>query len=477
MTPRHVSWCITYAVILTLSFLLPQQGKAQGIMVSFDSHDDQRGTIFFIDRELRDELGVFSEYAGFERAQLFRVSDAEYRLDVEVSTGGVKQKLSRSIDPSQVAILRSQISDVLVKERLLYDLSGSGRTHFIWTTALASVGYYGPAVAFFVDAEETDAAAGSYLLAAGAGFFLPYFLTRSSYMTDGMAAGARVGAVLGIVHAGQLFGSFDFLDRADEDEIRLFLGISTLVSLAELGAGVAAAREFNIPEGRMNLIGVGGLLGTFSGHLWGNVILGSDLSPSETGIFSIAGSIAGMYTANQLALNSHYTTGDAKAVMMAGMAGATLAAGVLEASELDFSDKLFSGVLAGAGFVGCLAAHRWLELKDLRNAQGNYIVVGTTAGAIVGTLVSRASASGRWEPELLSAGIGAALGFVIIASTTNPSQKVKSGGIDDREGYHGSLELNFNPEGAALALLGSDLRSSNSRGWLNIPLASLRFTL
>lgn len=478
MTGKISSWFLTLAAILTLCLLVPQQGKAQGVMVSFDSHDDQRGMIFLIDKELRDELGLFSEYAGFEQARLFRVSDAEYRLEVQVSLDGVTQKLSQIMDPSQVVILRSRISNMVMSERALHDQYESGRTHFIWTTALAAIGYYAPAISLVVDAEEADAAAASYLLAAGAGFFLPYFLTQSSYMTDGMAAGARVGAVLGIVHTGQLFGSFDFLDRASDDEMRMFLGISSLVSLAEMGAGVAAAKEFNIPEGRMNLIGVGGLLGTFGGNLWGNVILGNDLSPSQTGLFSIAGSIAGMYTANQLALNTHYTTGDAKALMMAGVAGAALAAGVLEMSELEPGEKLFSGVLAGAGFLSCLAAHRWLQPKDLRDAQGNYLVIGTTAGAILGTLVSRASAESRWEPELLSAGIGAAVGFITIASTTTPGVKSNSRGVDGPDDSHGSLNFNFNPGGAALALLGNDLGIGDAKhGRSNVMIASLSVNL
>jgi hypothetical protein len=164
--------------------------------------------------------------------------------------------------------------------------------------------------------------------------------------------------------------------------------------------------------------------------------------------------------------------------MMAGVAGAALAGGLLEMSELEFGGKLFSGVLASAGFVSCLAAHRWLQPKDLRDAQGNYIVIGTTVGAILGTLISRASATSRWEPELLSAGIGAALGFVTIASTTTPGMEAKGRGTYDSDASYGSLEFNFNPGGTALVLLGRDLGIGDAkRSQSNVMIASLSVKL
>ncbi|HET6510785.1 MAG TPA: hypothetical protein VFH43_01235, partial [Candidatus Kapabacteria bacterium] len=113
------------------------------------------------------------------------------------------------------------------------------------------------------------------------------------------------------------------------------------------------------------------------------------------------------------------------------------------------------------------------EQKDVPDGHGNYIVAGTLGGAFLGTMVSNAS-SRNSGPEVLATGVGAVLGFVLVAATiTSSPQK----GLRDADDL-GTMEFNFDPGGAALALTGARLNSDRAPGMrISVPIASFSLKL
>lgn len=461
--------------------------RAQEVQVAFDVTSDtsQSGRIFTIYRDLRDEIALFPDKAGFESARLFKQASGSYTLEISVIEAGKTVRRSSTLDSLEVAKLRADVIERVGHAKPSALVDQSGRSHFLWTTALASFLYYGPAIAANFG-EDAGASATAYLVGGGVGFFVPYLLTMNSKMSDGMAAGARVGAVLGIVHSSLAFGAVVNFD--DDLEYSTFAGVTSLASIAEMGLGVALADKYDIPAGRMNLIGVGGVFGTGIGFESSLMVAWDGITPAFVTGMGLAGSLSGMYLANEVAAKTKYTTGDAKAMMMGGLTGNFLATAlVVEAGpNTELTARLTGGVLAGSTLVACYATHYWLGSRDLTDAQGNLVILGTLGGGLIGLGLSATQED--FDSGALITALGSTAGFSIMMATLGHGTEDK-GAIETREeqnygtieSSHRSLldrvDVSLNPLALGMAAMKSDLPRGTSLKPPTVAIASVTLTM
>ncbi len=474
------------SVFIILAFFCTQmpatQIQAQEVQVAFDAESDSStdARIYSINRDLRNQLGLFLEYPGFEQATLFRLAPGRYSLEISSTEDGRTSRITSSLDSTQLAALRADIRSRVTVEQPTALVDQSGRAHFLWTTAGMAFLYYGPAFAVNVGGNES-ASTGSYLLGGGLGFLLPYVITANSRMTDGMAAGARVGATLGIAHTALAFGVADAFDN-DED-LSTFLGVSSIVSAAELTAGTLLAGKYNVEAGRANLIGVGGVFGTSLGIVASVMVLGENTfdggSPAILTGAGLVGSLGGMYYANEVALRTNYTTGDAKAVMMGGLTGGLVSLALV--SQLagvevgDVGSRLLVGMQAAGIFGGCYAAHKWLGRRNFTDGDGNLVILGTTVGGLIGVGISAMIGDEPGTEFLLPPAIVAAAGFTLMMATlgkgtedrgmlgTDDYQRYGDAGIIDQQRNSTLLqrmEFSFNPLALGMAAANIDVNQN-----------------
>lgn len=462
----------TILIQYLLAFAMPLY--AQEIQVAFDGDDrsEESGKILIIDRELRDQLSIFPEYPGFEQARLFRASERHYTLEVTYDDAGKTARKISPIDSAQASELRANIRNRIISERPSALLDQSGRNHLLWTTSVVSFYYYGTVLSVFTERGDNVILSTTHLLTGGIGFFLPYLLTTNATVTSGMAAGARVGSILGIVHgltATQIV--------ADSPDDKVVAAIGGVLSLAELGAGMILAKKYDVPEGRVNLIGVGGVFGTLLGVEAATLITG-EFGRTNAAI-GLIGSVATMYGANELALHTNYTTGDAKAMMMGGLIGSYLASALTSTIRTPDS-RAGVALLMGGNILGCALAHTWLGQRDLTDADGNYAVLGGIGGSLLGMAVTSRIDDDDFQTAVTISALGSLAGYALVMATARGDREkdksFKEESDTERSSWLGRLELSADPISIATLLTSSGSGAISAKG-TSVPVARVRMSL
>jgi hypothetical protein len=449
--------------------------KAQDIQVPFDTMNDSADArIITLTRDLRDQLDLFPEYPGFAQANLFRRSPGHYSLEITLIDSGRTSRTTTPLDAGQVAVLRSDIRSRLDREKPTMMLDQEGRSNFLWTTAGLSFLYYGPAVAVNV-ATKTKSPAGiatAYAVTGGVGFFVPFLLTQNSRMTEGMASAARTGGTMGIIHTGLAYGALDLFENTNVEE---FLAVSSFVSIAELTTGVLLANKYDIGEGHADLIGVGGAFGLELGVLSSLLVSSFDhLDPATITGAGLAGSLGGMYLANETALATEYTAGDSKALATGGQLGQVLTLAVIEQMGGDFSElhaRMIVGSLAGSLLASCYGTHHWIGRRNFTKQEGNLIELGTTAGALVASGIEY-YLDRNGEPSILAPALGAGLTFAILMESLGKHTSDKKMG-ERSGGSSRPVEFMINPVAIGMAAAKMEMTQHSIDRVVTLPIAGL----
>ena len=160
---------------------------------------DQAGRLLAIDAELARTLGVFGDLADVREILLFRSSEG-YVLEVTRRRGGVLIRERRRLTDAEVARLRADVSGALAQRAPSALVDRSGRYILLATSTAAGLGFYGWAVPYALDVDDTRGQVGLYMLVSAASFFGPWIWSADRPVTLGMANGAFWGASRGIVH-------------------------------------------------------------------------------------------------------------------------------------------------------------------------------------------------------------------------------------------------------------------------------------
>jgi hypothetical protein len=368
-----VSWCAWSAT----------GAAAQDVQVPID----EDGKVQVITADLERKLKLFPDYPAFREARLFQLPDSSFVLEITQEPGGRLIRVRVPMDQTAVQDLRRRISAGLRETSPEAILDQSGRTKLlVWTTVL-SLGFYGPAAPVVLDVNDPQGAVGLYMVAAGAGFILPFLATRHVPVTEAGAVLGTYGATRGILHgilATQMF---------DHDPTgRAVMGAGLVGGLVEGIVGFSVANGGRMTGGTAELVGIGadaGLgIGLGAAHVAG--LFDEDplfccrtyTAAVSSGLLSMA---AGAGVGYALSRTEPYTRGDAFLLRNAGILGAHIGLAVADAANPDGTrDKLYSALAVTGGTLGLIAGQRLVHGRDFTTAQGTFGTLGQIAGGLVG---------------------------------------------------------------------------------------------
>ena len=428
---------------------------------------DEAGRLLRVDAELARTLGVFGDLADVREILLFRSTDGHI-LEVTRRRGGVLIRERRRLSEAEVGRLRAEVSAALTRRAPSALVDRSGRYLLLATSTAAGLGFYGWAVPYALDIEDTKGQVGLYMLVSAASFFGPWIWSADRPVSLGMANGAFWGASRGIVHgiglhrilAGEQPGfvfdeclpdDFQCFERADEerqDWERGRIGTALAASLAEGMGALAWAKAANATAGEAHLVGVASDLGAAGAAALGVVTGSDDLDESAYWGLSLAGAAAGIGGGLALVARRDHSWGDVEVFRAAGLLGAYTGFAAADLVARDEA-RLFAGLALAGGTAGLILGDRLVRDRDLGAGQGLLVDLGTVAGGLLGlgiaVLVADESAGGE-EIYLVLSTIGAWSGFAATyASLTERARPSREGGAPDAEGAGGALRLDLVP--------------------------------
>jgi len=442
-------------LLLLLLPLAPSLLHAQEHQVSIDA----TGTIMRIDAEMESRLQLFKDVAGFEEAILFQSVDSSYSLEIYSTRDGVRQRARRLMSPAEGRTFRQSVSDRLaaISPRDLIDQSG--RTGLLVGTTALGLTYYGVAVPIASKVDDFKVGFGLYMLTAASSFFVPFFATRNSVVTEPQSGLTTYGGIKGISDGmflyGLLAGSEGFEDDASGP---LWSGFT--VGITEAIVGFVVAREMDGPHVR--LVTTGGVLGNGVG-LGAAYLIDFDDFRGYAALM-LAGTAGGYVTTNALYNTGHYTEGDASVLATTTFGSAYVPVGILHLAGVDDERTLVAGSIGGA-LAGMYLGHRIAVGHDFTNSRGTLMGVGTVAMGLLGAGIGYLVSPDNDEDALRLAGGGGAIGTIAGFGLMY--------GLVGNEAEHGDTGSRWSVEVNAASLLALGEHGSSLPSGMFLPVISV----
>lgn len=355
--------------------------------------------ILEITPELRNQLGLFADVAGFRSARLFRSDQGEAVVELEWMEGDRRMRQRRRLEPSELLALQGVLEEALLLAGSRALATREGRGGLVLGHTLLGLGYHGWAVPAALDVSSSQGAVASYLLTAGTAFYIPYALTRGRGVSDTHRGLSLYGGSRGIV-VGLLAGDMAAGDRDDgSGSGRARLGGGVLAGALGGVLGFVAVDRWAPLQGDAELwgaLGDAGLLaGAAVGYLAGpykdEVVLERvgefEYTTTRTRnrgaghALTLAGHGAGLAVGGWLSRHRGYATGDVSVLRSAAVLGVQTGAAVARVAGADEEgDPWVAGMLAG-GVVGLVAGDRWIGPRELGTGEGLLVNAGHLAGS------------------------------------------------------------------------------------------------
>ena len=375
---------------------------------------DNMSRIYEIDSELEKKLQLFKTYKGFKKALLFQVSTTTAVLEISYQPNQVLLKERKPLSSQELKEFRTNVSYSIRNNAPESIVNQEGGSRFLINNAFLALTFYGAATPAIVAPTEAKTSLGLYMLTSGAGFFVPYLLTKGKQITDGAATLSFYGQSRGMVHglvAPLLFTS--------NPNFRGTVGTSLGFSVLEGCVGFLWADNAKMTHGKTVSLGVYGDFGMGIGlaatHFSGLYELNDDVITARSIASGIlGGTVLGMSTGLLLNKNTNYTKGDALALRTSGLIGASIPTTLLfmakESAEIEGKHYSLAASLGAA--AGLAFGHALAKKNELTTTQGVMIQLGSLAGGAVGMGVSylgtdnsRAIVAGGTIGALLSYGL------------------------------------------------------------------------
>ncbi len=395
-------------LLLLLSLKLTSQEK----QVSLDLNNK----IDIIDANLQRKLSLFPEYPGFIEARLYQINDSTFTLEISHMPESETLRVRHTLNKEKTYEFRSLVTEKISREAPLSLIDQSGRTSLLVSTTLIGTYLYGSSVSMILSRDLSSNFLGTYLLTAGASFFIPYAITKNKEVTKAQAYSSFYGMSRGFAH-GMLL---PVLISADPDyKVSLTLGMAG--SITEGILGYHWAKKHNFSEGRSMAIGTFGdfgmgiALGT--GHFLG--MYQGNATNNMLALSILTGAGGGLYAGYRLTEKEMYTVGDAVALQGAGLLGAYLPASLLYLAGVE-EPKLYS-LTATLGGLGGLYFGDWLGRKqDFSTRQGTFISLSLMSGTFIGMglgylidSIDKTDFNQKGKSIVLLTGLGGAAGYLL----------------------------------------------------------------
>lgn len=436
-----------------------------------------------IDAGLRGRLGLFPEVQGFRTARLFVRADGSYLLEIETEREGRIERERRPLDAARLSSFRDDLESRMAEGPSIQPEEHGGRGGLVLSQTLLGVAYHGWAVPVALDVSSGRTAVATYLLTAGASFYLPYRLTRGRPVSEAHRDLAFFGNTRGIL-AGLLLG--DIL--ADEGSAAgdLMLGGGVLAGWGGALAGYVAAERFRPDPGTAALwtamgdLGLaGGAMAAFALGPYANetVVRGDPEFPyteertrnaSLGHGMTLAGGVAGMAAGAWLADRIPMTEGNVTVLRSAALLGAQT--GLSAASFLTDDSRAAVGSALAGGIAGLALGAPWLGDRRFTSGEGLLIAAGHLGGGATSlgiTYLLVGTPDDHVSTYLVAGTIGSALGAGLVARALDPGSEAAGFSMrpDLDRGDARGVSLEVHPA----ALVGSLVSSTPA------PMVTIRF--
>ncbi len=438
--------------LLTIPFFLYSQERQIPI--------DSTNNIFIVDIELEKLLNLFPEINGFNEAKLFQKTDSSYILEIIYYERNNLMRKQLNYSQSQLNSLRKKIAFQLAHNNIKLNLNQDGRVYLITGTTLLSI-YYGISLASISNANANVSGAID-LFTIGAGFFVPFYLTKNIEVTYGMSnlavGSGAVGLGIGYCLNDLAHISFELNDQYI---------LPTLTSVSGILGGYYYAKENKITEGKANAIVDMSLLG--APYLAGisYTLIGDNMTNNQISGSFLLGSMGGALLGNTLSNKYDYAPGDAEVFSTSTLLATAETAALLAVLKTQDAQTAVGIMVLGATFGG-LRGNYLVSDVNFSDAQGNYLALGALGGGLIGTGISLIAFQHsndndvRFIPLIVT--LAAELGFDITYNSIVKSNMFKESNST------GKLDFNFNP----LALT-NNVRETNKYLQNQIPFFNISY--
>ena len=480
------------ALILALGRPLAGQQTTREVQVPLDP---ERG-VMEIGTDLRRELGLFVDVAGFQVARLFRQDDGSLILEISRVEGGVLTRERQRLADAALTAFRVDLGARLVSRGQSRVVKRSGRSGLVLMETLLGVGLYGWAVPVGLDIESSRGTVAAYMLTAGLSFYLPYRITRNASVSITERNAAVWGGTRGIAH-GLMLGNvltgpdepYDPNDpNRDENDDRITALAMLGTSVVETVIGYQIADALDASEGEVALWGAAGDFGISFGYALSYVagLFDEDVEICEFDycyVEEFRGARAGHGAALAVAMASpwiahltgegvRYTIGDVRALRSFGLLGAQLALPGAWAAfrdddqEDDIPGRPVVGALLAGSAAGIWLSNRALASRSLSGGDGLLVLAGHMAGGLGALGVTYLLDSGESADELVymtTSALGSAAGSLL-------TLRAVSGGLGSGSNAASGARFELSPAAALLPWLGE-------RGAVGAPLRAPFLTI
>jgi hypothetical protein len=344
--------------------------------------------------DLRQRLGLFPDVQGFSAARLLRRTDDVPILEIEIAREGVLERERRVLNAAELDAFRLDL------EQRFASLGGAvplaeGRGGFVLGHTLLGLGFHGWALPYALDLNSARAGVATYLLTAGASFYLPYRISRERTVTEVHRDLSLYGGTRGIL-AGMLLGDA-VVDQGGNSVGRARVAGGLTGSLLGSTAGFLAAGRAMPDPGRAALWSAMGDLGFLAGAAAayaGGPYASRDVEIREGDLvytdsqlrnralghaITVAGGAGGLAAGAWLGGRSSYTEGNVGALRSSGILGAQVGATLTRGVGVDQPRPVIAGALAG-GITGIILGDRLLQGRSLSQGEGLLVNAGHIAG-------------------------------------------------------------------------------------------------
>jgi len=349
---------------------------------------------------------LFSNYAGFQDASLFRTGDSTYVLEVQRRIDGELRRSRRLLSEAELAALRQRVTAAIDLRDPNSGLDQSGRSTFLGTAYSLSIGLYGWGVPVLTDMKGS-AAVGTYLLINAATILMANGATESMEISQGMADMTAYGTGLGILHSNMITILID-----ENASFKAHVGASMAGSLIEGIAAYRLSKVWKPRDGAIDMLATTTTAGVLYGY--GTAFLMDQTSSKGTAASVLAGSLVGAGIGAGMMGRPEYTPGNMGVIRGGFLLGVYIPATVLIAASVS-DDKAVVGTLMAGGVVGSLFGNSLIRGKRFTTQEGALIVSGVLGGGLLAASVPVLVGADA-KVSFVASGLGAAFGYGMMYS-------------------------------------------------------------
>lgn len=239
--------------------------------------------------------------------------------------------------------------------------------------------YYGASLVYITDIENA-AAAGIPLITGGLWLMGPLINPRRyEGITRTTIRAGHTGKSLGLIYGGALGAT---IAGNSENSDKMFLGLSTLGSIAMGEIGFQLQKKRNYSDGHVEMLRHYGIVGPW---IAASIVLGTEVdNPNLVGASILTGGVAGLLVGNAVSKRYDYSKGDVDAISSLSLITTGLGFALMaESLETNGNSSLILIPAAGT-ILGTALGQKAVKGAHLTKKQGSSINLSTGGAALIG---------------------------------------------------------------------------------------------